>query len=144
MKTPSFKRRRGEETLKPFEHASTLPGEFHRSAEILAVELERIFGTMWLAVGREQDIPEPGDFFSREIGPEPILLVRGDDGAARAFYNVCRHRGTRLVSDDEGTSLGGSSAPITLGPTVSTGDSRPPHSWRRPKASPKRITRWGR
>ena len=88
MKTTSVERPRGEETLKPFEHASTLPGDFHRSAEIFAVELQRIFRTMWLVVGREQDIPEPGDFFTREIGPEPILLVRGDDGVARAFYKI--------------------------------------------------------
>lgn len=106
MKTTSFERPRGEETLKPFEHASTLPGKVYRSAEILAVELERFFGKMWLAVGREQDIPEPGDFFTCEIGAEPILLLRGDDGLGRAFYNVCRHRGTRLVSDDEGHKLG--------------------------------------
>ena len=107
MKTirSSLERRRGEETRKPFDHASTLAGEVYRSTEVFAAELDRIFGTMWLAVGREQDISEPGDYFTREIGPESILLLRGDDGVARAFYNVCRHRGTRLISDDDGRKL---------------------------------------
>ncbi len=96
---------RYKETLKPFEHASTLPREVYRSNEIFAAELDRNFGKMWLAVGREEDIPEPGSYFTREIGPESLLLLRDRDGAARAFYNVCRHRGTRLVSDEDGKKL---------------------------------------
>ena len=97
--------RPGEKTSKPFEQASTLPGEVYRSCEILATELDCIYGGMWLAVGREEDLPEPGSYITREIGLEPILLLRDHDGVARAFHNVCRHRGTRLVPTEAGEIL---------------------------------------
>ncbi|MGH9461937.1 MAG: aromatic ring-hydroxylating oxygenase subunit alpha [Vicinamibacteria bacterium] len=97
--------RPGEKTSKPFEQASTLPGEVYRSREMLATELDRIYGGMWLAVGREEDLPAPGSCITREIGTESVLLLRDDDGVARAFHNVCRHRGTRLVPTPEAEKL---------------------------------------
>jgi len=103
--------RPGEEIRKPFEQASTLPGKVFHSPDICADELDRIFGRMWLAVGREEDIPEPGNYLTCDIGPESILLLRDHDGVARAFYNVCRHRGTRLGSDGEERKLKGIQCP---------------------------------
>jgi len=94
-----------KETLRPFEEAFTLPGEVYRSREILDVELDRFFSKMWLADGRDEDLLDSGDYVVREIGPESILLLRGQDGVARAFYNVCRHRGTPLVSKEQGRGL---------------------------------------
>jgi phenylpropionate dioxygenase-like ring-hydroxylating dioxygenase large terminal subunit len=52
-------------------------------------------------------VPNPGDYINYEIGRESILCVRGSDGRIRAFYNVCQHRGNRLVSAEWGSLSGG-------------------------------------
>jgi Rieske 2Fe-2S family protein len=62
-----------------------------------ARECERIFGRSWCAVGREGDLAEPGAWLRAEVGGESVLVTRGDDGTLRAFFNVCRHRGSELV-----------------------------------------------
>jgi glycine betaine catabolism A len=86
-------------------HGYSLPQEFYVSREIFECDLDVFFHRHWIVVGLEIDIPEEGDVFKVDIGKTSILLVRDDDGAARAFHNVCRHRGARLV--DEGkTSVG--------------------------------------
>jgi phenylpropionate dioxygenase-like ring-hydroxylating dioxygenase large terminal subunit len=61
-----------------------------------AREMERIFRRLPLPVGRGASIPKPGDFFVHDDTGVPLLVVRGDDGRASAFLNVCRHRGTRV------------------------------------------------
>lgn len=80
----------------------TLPGRYYTSAEIYAEELERIFSRRWVAVGRADEIANPGDYVLRTIAGESVIVVRGRDRALRAFYNVCRHRGTRLCEDPRG------------------------------------------
>src|SRR5437773_1624384 len=72
----------------------TLPGRYYTSAEIYAEEQERIFTARWICAGRAAEIPEAGDYVLRKIAGESVIVVRGPDGALRAFYNVCRHRGT--------------------------------------------------
>jgi glycine betaine catabolism A len=74
----------------------TLPAPLYLSAEAYAADLELIFGRHWIFVGTEPEIAEAGDFFTVEIGSDSIIVVRDDDGAIRAFHNVCRHRGARL------------------------------------------------
>ena len=55
---------------------------------------------------------EPGAYVTREIGPESIFVVGGEDGRPRAFHNVCRHRGSRLLEEEEGS--GAEAAPLSL------------------------------
>jgi Rieske 2Fe-2S family protein len=76
--------------------ATTLEGRFYTSSEIYREEQERIFLRHWICAGREAVIPQPGDYFVRELGTESVIVVRGRDGIVRAFHNVCRHRGTRI------------------------------------------------
>jgi glycine betaine catabolism A len=80
----------------------TLPGEYYTSPEISATERDRIFLRRWLCVGRAAELASPGDFVQRSIGGESVIVVRGQDGVIRAFYNVCRHRGTRLCEAERG------------------------------------------
>ena len=87
--------------------ATTLPGEFYTSAEIFARERERIFARRWLCVGRADAIPEPGDFETVSAAGESLLVVRGRDRRVRAFFNVCRHRGTRVCEAERGRFAGG-------------------------------------
>ena len=82
--------------------AKTLPGEFYASPRIFAEEMERIFFRRWLCVGREDRIPVAGDYVLVDLGAESIIVVRDQDGEIRAFYNVCRHRGTRLCEEVHG------------------------------------------
>jgi len=85
--------------------ARTPAGPFYTDESVFRKEIEAFFYRSWLNVAREEAIPDPGDFVTREIGDESMILVRGTDGRVRAFYNVCRHRGTRLVEEAEGHKL---------------------------------------
>ena len=80
----------------------TLPAPFYLSPEVFAQDLRQIFGRHWIYVGVEPEIPEPGDFFTVELGSDSILIVRDDDMTVRAFHNVCRHRGARLRAPGSG------------------------------------------
>jgi len=82
--------------------ARTLPGEFYTSPSILAEERERIFARGWNCVGRVSRLAEPGEYFVREVAGESIIILRDRSGTLRAFFNICRHRGTRLCREESG------------------------------------------
>jgi Rieske 2Fe-2S family protein len=86
--------------------AHTLPGRYFTSPEIFALESEKIFQQRWLCVGRESQIARPGDYFLEQVGSESIIILRDRSDRVRAFYNVCRHRGTRLCEDHRGQFSG--------------------------------------
>lgn len=87
---------RSDRLLPTFASAS------YRDPEILDREWDRIFGRSWLCAGREDRIPEPGDYFTLPIGNESILILRDRERRPRAYYNVCRHRGTQLTDRESG------------------------------------------
>src|SRR6266852_5832994 len=80
----------------------TLPRRYYVSSDVYGEEQERIFAQRWLCVGRQAELAEPGDYVLRTVAGESVIVVRGQDGAVRAFYNVCRHRGTRLCTAERG------------------------------------------
>jgi len=94
-----------EATRRSFDRASPLAGPPYRDPAIFAAELERIFFGTWLCAGHQGAVREPGDFIMREVGGESFVLLRDHSGALRAFYNVCRHRGTRLLDEPSGSGL---------------------------------------
>ena len=75
----------------------TLPAWTYTSAEFHRAEREQIFRKSWLLIGHVSQVAAPGDFVSMTIAGEPVMAVRGSDGELRAFSNVCRHRGSRVV-----------------------------------------------
>jgi glycine betaine catabolism A len=82
--------------------ARTLPRRYYVAPEIFAEEGEKIFAGGWLCVGREERIPNPGDYVLQQVGTESIIVLRDQAGTVRAYYNVCRHRGTRLCEEHTG------------------------------------------
>jgi len=110
---------------------ATLPSSWYRSESVFAVEKERIFCRDWLCVGREEELIGPGAFRLLDVLGESIILVRNGQSQLRAFYNVCRHRGTRLCREPAAAGPGAAQLPvasppgvspvrITAGPTTST------------------------
>jgi Rieske 2Fe-2S family protein len=82
--------------------AKTLAGRYYTSAEIFANEQDRVFARQWICAGREENIAEPGAYILAEVAGESIIVLRDRGGELRAFYNVCRHRGTRLCEATSG------------------------------------------
>jgi Rieske 2Fe-2S family protein len=82
--------------------ARTLPGRYYTTPEILSEEGERVFRRHWICVGRAEAIAGAGDYVVVEIAGESIIVLRDQTGERRAFYNVCRHRGTRLCEATHG------------------------------------------
>jgi choline monooxygenase len=72
--------------------ASTLPAPLYFSPGTFEEEKTRIFASTWQVVGHIRQVANPGDYFTFDLIGEPLLIVRGDDGTLRGFYNVCRHR----------------------------------------------------
>ena len=75
----------------------SLPSSYYLSDAIFGEEKEMIFCREWFCAGREEQIAKPGDYLVLDVLGESILVVRTKERQIRAHYNVCRHRGTRLV-----------------------------------------------
>ena len=84
---------------------SRLPGYRYTSRDFFEKEWEGMWTKVWLLLGREAEIPKPGDWQMEEVGPEEILMVRQKDDTVKAFYNVCQHRGNPLVEEKKGRVL---------------------------------------
>ena len=76
--------------------AKSLPQKYFVSPDLFASEQEKIFSKQWLLVGHQSQIPVAGDYIVQDVNRESIIVTRDKDEEIRAFYNVCRHRGTRL------------------------------------------------
>jgi Rieske 2Fe-2S family protein len=82
--------------------ARTLPGRYYTSPDTFAEEFERVFARHWVCVARGESIAEPGAYVLADVAGENIIVLRDHGSSVRAFYNVCRHRGTRLCEATSG------------------------------------------
>ena len=69
---------------------------------IFTEELEKIFYRGWVFIGHDSEIPQPGDFITRQVGTQSIILVRGTDHTVSALLNRCAHRGTTVCPAERG------------------------------------------
>jgi Rieske 2Fe-2S family protein len=86
--------------------AFSLPARYYTDAANHQTELERFFFGMWIHTGRADEIPRAGDYVLRDVAGESLIVARAEDKTIRAFFNVCRHRGTRLCEAERGNFAG--------------------------------------
>ncbi len=80
----------------------TLPGAFYSDPAIFAFDLEAIFYRQWVFAGLEAQLGRPGDYFTLQIGPSSVVVLRDKSGGIRGFHNTCRHRGSRICAGERG------------------------------------------
>lgn len=89
-------------TRLPVDQASMLPPRAFHAADVFAFEQAAWFGRDWVCVGREEDAARSGEYFVSQVAEQSIVIVRGEDAQLRAFHNVCRHRGSRVQTEERG------------------------------------------
>ncbi len=83
--------------LRGFGESLTFPAEAYLSPDVLAWEMQNLWRSNWVCVGRLDELLKPGQLRAVDIAGEGVLLSREQDGSLRAFSNVCRHRGHELA-----------------------------------------------
>ena len=83
--------------------ANTLPAAFYTDDAYYRREMEGLFASMWICAGRVEQVQQPGQFILREVLGESIIITSNAAGQVNAFYNVCRHRGTKLCVEESGS-----------------------------------------
>ncbi len=84
----------------PLARAETVPSSWYTDPRFHDVDSELIFARSWQGVGHAAQVEGEGQYFLATVADDPVIVVRGSDGALRAFYNVCRHRGGPLALED--------------------------------------------
>lgn len=87
---------------RPLARASTIPAAWYHDPALADLERQVVFGDSWIAVGRADQVAEPGSFFTIDLAGEPLVILRDNAGDLRAFFNVCRHRGAKIALEDQG------------------------------------------
>ena len=82
----------------PLERARTIPSGWYTDRQFHLAEGGLVFARSWQCVGRAEQVSESGQFLTADIAGEPVLVVRGDDGELRGFFNVCRHRAAPILT----------------------------------------------
>jgi choline monooxygenase len=82
----------------PPQTSRALPARLYRDPEIVELEQRRIFERTWQLAAHVSSLPKAGSYLTASAGNQPVLVLRDHDGTLRAFRNVCRHRGSRLLS----------------------------------------------
>jgi carnitine monooxygenase subunit len=80
-----------------------LPAWTYQSPALFELEKSELFHAHWQIAGHISNVPNPGDYLAFDVCDERAVIVRGEDGTLRAFHNLCRHRGSRVVSGEAGT-----------------------------------------
>ncbi len=79
--------------------ASGLPAHCYTDPTILDRELQSHFVAGWVSVGVTQMVPNPGDAHPVKVAGRPLMITRDRNGSVHVFHNVCRHRGTQLITE---------------------------------------------
>ncbi len=88
----------------PLDQAFTIPSSWYTNKDLYDLELKTVFSNSWQYAARKDQLREPGKYVATDIAGEPIVIVRGNDGELRAFFNVCRHHAAVVMTETEGTA----------------------------------------
>jgi choline monooxygenase len=88
----------------PLNEASTIPSAWYTDPRIFELELQSVFSRSWQIAARLDQLVNPGDYVTTDIGGEPIVTVRDRAGALRAFFNVCRHHAAAVMTEPAGNA----------------------------------------
>jgi Rieske 2Fe-2S family protein len=91
-----------EQLLEAREANYSLPQPLYNDPQMFRVDMEEVFQKEWLFVGMTSEVPSKGDYFTVEIGQNPVLILRDAEGNVNAFHNTCRHRGSRICTKHRG------------------------------------------
>jgi len=86
----------------PLAEASTIPASWYTDQRLFELEKDTVFSGSWQVAARFDQLREPGQYVTTEIAGEPIVIVSGNDGALRGFFNVCRHHAAAVMTEAEG------------------------------------------
>jgi choline monooxygenase len=100
LKRPVIRKR--DLAVRPIARAETIPSEWYTSPAFFELDRERVIARSWQYLGPSSGLDATGSYLSAGVAGNPLVVVRGNDGALRGFYNVCRHRGGPLVTDERG------------------------------------------
>ena len=82
--------------------ASTIPSSWYIDKGFYNHELQTVFSQSWQLAARADQLTEPGKYVTTDIAGEPVVIVRGNDGELRGFFNVCRHHAAAVMTEPEG------------------------------------------
>ena len=88
----------------PFEESRPIPAEVNHSVEFYKHERNKVFASEWICIGREDEIPNTGDYLTHDIAGVPVFVIRQPTKEILGFVNACAHRFTCLLSDTTGNS----------------------------------------
>lgn len=100
--TPSSPETYSSEALAALVRADRVHDRVYTDPAVFELEMTRLWGRAWIFVGHDSQLPAPGDFITTRMGREPVIVVRGRDGAIHVLINRCSHRGTRVCNDAAG------------------------------------------
>ena len=82
--------------------AWTIPAAWYVDPRVLELERRTVFARSWQMIGRVEQLRAPGQYVALDLAGEPVLVVRGNDGLVRGFFNVCRHHAAAVITEPEG------------------------------------------
>lgn len=88
----------------PLAHASTIPAPWYTDARLADLERRTVFSRSWQVVARTGQLERAGDYVTAEVAGAPVVVVRGNDGTLRGFFNVCRHHAAAVMSAPHGNA----------------------------------------
>src|SRR6187455_3419155 len=84
------------------DRAFTIPSSWYVDKNLYEHELKSVFSNTWQLAARVDQVQQPGQYVTTDIAGEPIVVVRGQDGVLRGFFNVCRHHAAAVMTEPEG------------------------------------------
>jgi phenylpropionate dioxygenase-like ring-hydroxylating dioxygenase large terminal subunit len=82
----------------------SLPQDYYTSEAVFKADFDEVISQKWIVAGHVSRIPKKGDYFLFKIGGEQIIIIRENEDSVRAFFNVCRHRGSTICQAESGNA----------------------------------------